>query len=152
MALNFTATRIYQTAASSVAIWSGPKIAFPLYCLEPGEQREPHPRIPAGTYPLRLRTVGKKHADYLKHYGSHFHKGMVEIAEVPGREFIELHVGNTIADTLGCSLPGLSYGKDEDGNYAVAESRRAYEKAYPILRDAILAGATQLIIKPAAVA
>ena len=150
MSAIFTARRIKSNPLSSVALWSGPGITFPLYCLEPGEKREPHPIIPEGEYPLMLRTVGSKHQDCLRHYArdenfpSDWHKGMVEIANVPQRTAILFHVGNFINDTLGCSLAGLSYGKDALGHYRVYNSRLAYEKAYPVLRDAILGGPTLL--------
>lgn len=152
----FTAVRIQEAPRSSVAVWSGPKLGFVLYALEPGERRLPHPRIPAGTYPLRLRTVGEKNIDYATYYADRegdkfprgWHRGMVEICDVPGRTAVLFHVGNWVSNTLGCSLAGLSYGKDENGDYCVTDSRRAYERAYPIFRDAILAGPTQLVIKP----
>lgn len=148
----FTAKRLAQDEQSSVAHWFGPDGTPLCYCLEPGYKREPHPGIPAGTYRLGLRTVGEKHTNYLKWYGPDFHKGMVEICDVPGREFIEFHVGNTIADTQGCSLAGGIFIEPPgrgSGHYEVMQSRRAYEAVYPILRDAILAGAAQLIIVPA---
>jgi|GEM_PF-3658224 len=149
--LTFTAKRLAHDDLSSVARWSKPDGHDLCYCLEPGYRREPHPIIPAGTYALRLRTVGEKHAAYLKWYGSDFHKGMIEICDVPGRTAIEFHVGNTIADTLGCSLSGDSFINppgNGSGHFEVVRSRVAYERAYPILRDAILAGPTQLIIVP----
>lgn len=146
MSAIFTARRIHADPLSSVSLWTGPGLTFPLYCLEPGEGREPHPRIPEGEYPLRLRTVGSKHQDYLRHYArdenfpSDWHKGMVEIANVPQRTAVLFHVGNFIDDSLGCSLAGLKYGRDALGHYRVYNSRLAYEQAYPVLRDAILAG------------
>lgn len=148
----FTARRIKSDAMSSIALWSGPGIIFPLYCLEPGEDRKPHPIIPEGEYPLQLRTVGSVADGYAKHYArdehfpSDWHRGVVEICNVPHRTAILFHVGNFIDDTMGCSLPGLHYGKDALGHYRVVNSRLAYEKAYPILRDAILGGPTLLRI------
>lgn len=151
--IEFVAQRLYDTDLSSIAIWSGPKLTFPLYALEPGAKRPTHPRIPAGSYPLRLRNVGKVNEGYIRHYltdgqfRSDWHQGMVEICDVPGREAILFHVGNFIEDTEGCSLPGLHYGKDTLGAYRVFNSRLAYEQAYPVLRDAILAGRVTLNIK-----
>lgn len=146
----FIAQRIKADAVSSIAVWRGPGIMFPLYCLEPGEKRVPHPRIPAGDFPLRLRNVGSKADDYARHYArdenfqSDWHKGMVEICDVPGRVAILFHVGNFIDVTEGCSVAGLKYGRDALGHYRTYQSRLAYEQAYPHLRDAILAGPTVL--------
>lgn len=144
--------RIHSNPMSSIAVWSGPGINFPLYCLEPGVSRIPHPRIPAGIYPLRLRTIGQKHLIYKSRYdaiarfGPDWHQGMIEICDVPDRTAIEFHVGNFIKDTQGCSLTGLSYDQGADGNYRVISSRVAYERVYPIIRDLIWAGPTHVQI------
>lgn len=153
--IEIIARRTACTLKTSVALWSGPGLPIPLYCLEPGEHRFPNPRIPAGTYPLRLRTLGSKHADYKAHYDAHarfgpgWHCGMIEICAVPARTAIEFHIGNYMQDTLGCSLAGKSYAKGPDGEYQVHDSRAAYEDAYPVIRDLILAGPTQVSIRDA---
>lgn len=147
----FTAQRIAQDDMSSLARWFSPDGTQLCYALEPGQMREPHPGIPVGIYDLKLRTVGEKHKQYLKWYGPDFHRGMVEIAGVAGRTAILLHVGNSIADTEGCSLCGeraLLPRESASHHYEVTRSRVTYEKIYPIIRDAILAGPVSLIIKP----
>lgn len=144
--MNFTAHRFLDDGESSVADWRGPDGARLCVCLEPGALRLPFPGIPVGTYPLRLRTVGEKHQAYLNWYGPDFHKGMIEICDVPDREAVEFHVGNTIADTKACSLCGDSYSKIPGAHYAVGRSRVTYEKVYPVLRDAILAGEVKITI------
>lgn len=134
---------------SSIARWFAPDGAPLCWALEPGPQRQPHPRIPAGLYPLCLRTIGEKHEQYLKHYGPVFHKGMVEICDVPDRIAIEAHKGNSIHDTLGCSLWGTTALKPEISNsllWEVTASAAAYERVYPVIRDAILDGPTLLRI------
>lgn len=151
----FTATRIASDPMSTIARWSSPSGEPLCFCLEPGLKRVPHPIIRAGTYPLHLRATGKKNDDYRQHYaraegfGVGWHKGMIEICDVPGRSEIEFHVGNTIADTNGCSLCGdtfLDPPGNGSGHFEVVSSRHAYERVYPILRDAILAGDVQLQI------
>lgn len=149
----FTARRLNTDGMSIIARWFDPAGEPLCYCLEPGAQRDPNPAIPAGTYALQLRTVGEKHAEYNLYYAAKFgigwHRGMVEIAGVPGRDAIEFHVGNKIADTLGCSLAGeqaIAPPGNGSGHWEVGQSRAAYERVYPILRDAILAGGVQLQI------
>lgn len=149
----FTAKRIASDGLSCISQWFGPGDVPLCFCLEPGLLREPNPIVPAGTYDLRLRTIGGKNAEYAAYYGNKFgigwHKGMVQLMAVPGRDFIEFHVGNTIADTLGCSLAGSDAIRppgNGSGHWEVSGSRIAYEKVYPVLRDAILAGPTQLQI------
>ena len=63
---------------------------FLAYTLE-DEKREDkvmhETRIPAGTYKIKLRTVGGFHGRYEKKYGS-MHKGMLHVQDVPGFEYI----------------------------------------------------------------
>jgi hypothetical protein len=98
-------------------------------------------RIPAGTYQLRLREEGGFHAQYLEKYGAPWHKGMLHVTNVPGFDFILLHIGNSHDDTQGCLLLGQGHSKVEGFHYVTA-SRPAYEAMYPKVRDALLGGAT----------
>lgn len=50
--------------------------------------------MPPGRYPIRIR------------WSTKFQKMLAHIDNVPGREAIEIHDGNTPKDTLGCVLPG----------------------------------------------
>lgn len=152
----FIVRRLAADSMSIVSRWSDPCGAPLCYCLEPGFDRKPHPAIPVGTYPLGLRKAGSKHIAYKKHYdaqaqfGPDWHKGMVEICDVPDRVAILFHVGNTISDSAGCSLAGekfLAPPGNGSGHYEVVRSRAAYEKVYPVLRDAVLAGSVFLEIQ-----
>lgn len=114
--------------------------------LERGPRNPDHPRIVSGRHPMVLRTEGGKHAEYLVHYGPDFHKGIVQII-VPDRTFIEFHVANQYHELLGCIAPGDSWVRPDcakSEHYQVVSSRAAYERVYPILRDAILANETFL--------
>lgn len=65
-------------------------------CCEPGPDGE-HPCIPVGVY------------DCVPH-DSADHPNTYEVQNVEGRTGILLHVGNTIRDTKGCILPGMTFG------------------------------------------
>lgn len=93
-------------------------------------------RIPDGNYKITFRTVGGFHNSYKNRYGS-WHKGMLWLRDVPGFEYILIHAGNTDDDTSGCILVGSA--KQNDANY-IASSRKAYEKLYPKVRNALLRG------------
>jgi hypothetical protein len=95
--------------------------------------------IPAGSYPLRLRTEGGYHQNYAKRFA--WHKGMVEVV-VHDRTFILFHIGNYHRDTDGCILLGNSHGKDfsGDGALTVWQSEDAYVKTYRHLLQAALGG------------
>jgi hypothetical protein len=120
------------------------KRTFLCYTLE-DEQRDVkvwgETRIPAGTYKLKLRTVGGFHTRYLSRYGADFHKGMIWVQDVPGFEFILWHAGNTDENTAGCLLLGNSQESNivkKDG--FIGASRNAYQFVYPRVVAALEAG------------
>lgn len=58
------------------------------------------------------------------------------VLSVPGRSGILWHGGNYFSDTLGCYLPGDSFGdRNKDGVLDVLNSRKTLEKLYDILPD-----------------
>jgi len=73
----------------------------------------PHPEqgakyacIPKGVYPVTL-------------YSSpHFNRSVLRLSDVPGRTDIEIHPGNTLADTKGCILVGK--GRSSGGSILTA--------------------------------
>lgn len=98
-------------------------------------------RIPEGTYKLTLRTAGGFHNRYLNRYGADWHKGMIYVNEVSGFEWILWHTGNTDESTSGCLILGLSQQENiNTPNGFVGNSKQAYAKVYPLVRDAILSG------------
>ena len=84
--------------------------------------------IPEGIFRLRLNTWGGMNKTYFPKYGP-IHKGMIEIADLPTFSAVYIHVGNTIVETAGCPLVGLSYIK-KDGEYQVLQSADAYRQVY----------------------
>jgi hypothetical protein len=105
-------------------------------------------RIPAGTYQVGFRTEGGFHAQYAETYGAKFgpdwHKGMLHVTNVPGFDYILIHVGNSHDDTAGCLLVGHQHSK-VNGYHYIGSSRPAYEALYPLVRQALLAGEEVLI-------
>ena len=84
--------------------------------------------IPEGVFRLRLNTWGGMNKTYFPKYGP-IHKGMIEIADLPTFSAVYIHIGNTIVETAGCPLVGLSYIK-KDGEYQVLQSADAYRQVY----------------------
>lgn len=69
--------------------------------------------IPAGTYPMiRYRSPKRGYDVWL-------------LQHVPGREYEEIHIGNSAPDTEGCILVGTHYGFTEKG-YGVVNSKEAF--------------------------
>lgn len=85
---------------------------FICYCLELAWKNNA-PRIsciPTGQYPVVFRDDPGSKYKYL-----HLH-----VRNVPGRQWILVHRGNTAKDTLGCILPGLSFRTDFVGESSIA--------------------------------
>lgn len=91
-------------------------------------------RIPAGIYPLRLRTHGGFHERYSNKFD--FHQGMIEVCNVPGFTDILIHVGNDEGDTAGCLLVGDSATQNATRDGFIGNSTNAYQRVYKaILAD-----------------
>ena len=80
----------------------------------------PHPESNPLTYEIHRDFTGRH-----QHYA---------LAEVPGRTAIEIHAGNTTADTEGCILVGLGLGWLND-RWALADSRKAIDVLHDKLGD-----------------
>ena len=59
-------------------------------------------RIPAGRYEIVLNKTGGMNNHYNKYP---WHKGMLELVDVPKFDYIYIHPGNDHEDTEGCLLP-----------------------------------------------
>lgn len=94
-------------------------------------------RIPDGTYSIELRTEGGFDQRYTYKFGKNFHKGMLWIKDVPGFEYIFIHIGNTDDDTAGCLLVGTT--ADKNKNF-IGNSTGAYKSFYPKVARALLNG------------
>lgn len=94
-------------------------------------------RVWDGRYQIKFRTEGTHHEEYLKKYGPDWHKGMLEITNIPQFQYVLIHIGNTEFDTDACLLPGMAA---DASLFTVSSSTKAYEKVYPIIRDALLKG------------
>lgn len=86
-------------------------------------------RIPCGIYDVGLRSRGGKHQQYSKRFPDS-HRGMLQIKNVPGFEYILIHIGNYYKDTDGCLLVGESVNRHGSENYMVGASRLAYVSFY----------------------
>lgn len=96
-------------------------------------------RIPAGTYPVKLRKEGGHHARYSKKF-PYFHLGMLHIRDVPNFKWILIHIGNTDDDTAGCLLVGDSAISNVNQEGRINSSTSAYEKIYPKVAERISRG------------
>lgn len=77
-------------------------------------------RIPAGTYPAHRKLSPKRGYE------------VFELENVPGRTNIEIHIGNTTADTEGCILLGSNVGM-VNGQHGITGSAAAFRKFMSLL-------------------
>jgi hypothetical protein len=85
--------------------------------------------IPTGRYEIRLRTVGELHRRYKARFPD-LHRGMLWLQEVPGFQWVYVHIGNDESDTDGCPLVGRYPLALPDGEFKVAESTPIYLDLY----------------------
>lgn len=90
-------------------------------------------RIPWGTYVLDLRTTSPMAARYRERFGDK-HAGMLWLRDVPGFEFVYMHVGNNEDDTEGCILMGRTMDLKAG---MVGQSTDAYKELFPLVMDAL---------------
>lgn len=91
-------------------------------------------RIPEGIYDITVRSWGGFDSRYSKRFGK-WHKGMLWIRNVPGFEYILIHIGNTDQDTAGCLLVGDGVSGSVTGEIRLTNSTAAYQKLYDLVID-----------------
>lgn len=103
-------------------------------------------RIPSGRYRLGLRTEGGHDTKYKKMFPD-FHKGMIELKDVPGFKYILIHIGNSTKDTAGCLLTGKKYFfNTKTKEYELHLSTVAYITAYKKIIELMKQGEVWIII------
>lgn len=89
-------------------------------------------RIPAGRFPVELRTEGGFHGRYLERFGPEFHRGMLWVRNVPGFRYVLVHIGNDDDDTAGCILVGDgAIWRGHSAATRLTSSTAAYRRIYP---------------------
>tara|TARA_R110002074_G_scaffold121968_1_gene256496 strand:- start:16810 stop:17262 length:453 start_codon:yes stop_codon:yes gene_type:complete len=100
--------RLGGDSDTTIGAWYvGEGMAKYLFCFSIEDERRINKiagktRIPAGRYEIILNKTGGMNQKYAKYP---WHKGMLELDEVEGFDFIYIHPGNTDDDTEGCLLP-----------------------------------------------
>jgi len=96
-------------------------------------------RIPLGEYKIELRKEGGFHNRYSSKFPD-MHKGMLQIMDVPGFEYVLIHVGNDDDDTAGCILLGDSCTQNVTRKGFIGSSVAAYKRVYVEILDAMQNG------------
>jgi len=74
--------------------------------------------VPAGTYHV------------VKVYSEHFKRYVYKLMNVPNRDNVEIHIGNTVKDILGCIVLGMNYSMTE---YGIVNSTIAFNSFMSIM-------------------
>ncbi len=85
-------------------------------------------RIPPGRYKIEFRSDSPMARRYASQFSDHM--GMLWLQDVPGFEYVYLHIGNDEDDTEGCLLLGLHVNEVAR---TAQQSRAAYREVYPRL-------------------
>lgn len=159
MAAELHIKRFSGQKEDTIGLFLGTACEFMCFTLEDQYQSEKvsgETRIPSGRYKLEFRKEGGFHNKYVAKFndksskdfmGSDWHKGMIQIKDVPGFEYVLIHIGNTDEDTRGCILVGdscisnIPFDKGSVGN-----SIQAYKRIYPVISTLMLKGETFLTI------
>lgn len=130
-----------DTTVSTVAV-DGRFICFGLEDEFREEKLVSETRIPAGRYKVGVRETGGFHTRYKKKFPD-THRGMLHVLDVPGFEFILIHIGNTDADTAGCLLVGTG-AVARPGDMSIQSSTEAYRRLYPMVIGSAQAGELEI--------
>ena len=102
-------------------------------------------RIPAGIYPVKLRTDGGVHPKYAAKFPD-IHKGMLWLQDVPGFEWIYIHMGNTDKNSSGCILAAEHARINAQGRMTTPNSEPAYRRLYERVVDAAENGSLMVTV------
>jgi len=120
--------------------------AFECYSLEDESREVKIPgetRIPEGRYPIKIRTTGSFHERYRAEF--RFHRGMLEIANIPDFSNVLIHIGNTEKDTAGCLLVGDAISNNKVEPVMLSRSTVAYTRLYKKVIEALEKGEDVMI-------
>lgn len=73
-----------------------------------------------------------------------FGKVLFVLHDVPGRDVIEVHIGNSIKDTHGCILLGMSFSTSD---YMISDSTIAFNKFMTIMPEEFYLTIEDVIVK-----
>jgi hypothetical protein len=91
-------------------------------------------RIPAGTFEIKERKIiSPKTEHYRKKY--HWFNYHLMLQDVPGFNYVYIHIGNDDDDTEGCILVG-----EKEAYWKIEQSTSAFTRLYHYIMGAITAG------------
>ncbi len=105
-------------------------------------------RIPSGTYKLIPRESGPRFYErYVKRWS--WHRGMIELENVPNFTAILIHPGNKDDDTAGCILVGntAKVNTINPGEMNLLDSTDCYKRIYPLIIEEVEQGEAELEIR-----
>lgn len=96
---------------------------------DPGEKVQGETAIPPGRYEVILREEGGMTQRYHDRFPE-LHRGMLWLQDVPGFDWIYLHIGNTEEHSKGCILVATHPVILPSGEFEIARSTDTYLALY----------------------
>lgn len=127
-----------ESTLGTIHLVRGAALTFRCFSLEDQYNSPKIPketRIPPGKYEINLRNEGGMTARYAERFD--FHKGMLWLQNVPGFEFVYIHIGNDDDDTEGCILVGDGAQSNILDDGMVTSSVNAYKRLYREITQAL---------------
>lgn len=130
MEIHVKRSRQGKNSTLSVLYIDGEQVCYVLEDSVRDEKIKGSTAIPAGRYKLAFRRYGGMHGRYHRLFPD-FHKGMIQLMDVPNFSYIYIHMGNNFADTAGCLLVGKTkkYFKKKH-EFEIRQSRKTYIPLY----------------------
>lgn len=132
--MEFKTKIVIETANATISELSlnGVFICFTLEDGYKAEKVRGETRIPGGRYEIVDRKEGKIFEKQKRKFGFGF---VPWLKNVPNYEWILIHIGNYISETLGCLLVGERI-EMANGNYCIGNSTLAFKKVFAIIEEA----------------
>ena len=131
MKKTLTLDRIFDTGDATIGILYDDTLHMMCYTLEDEHRRmkiKGETRIPKGTYKIDFRKVEspmtKKYRNKFDWFTYH-----LMLHDVPGFNYVYLHIGNTSDHTNGCIL----VGETQSMHGSIGRSTSAFEKIYKLI-------------------
>lgn len=137
--------RVFQTSKETISsiYIDGEFFCFGLEDIHQDFKVYGETRIPSGRYKVKVRRFGGFHEKYSKKFSNH--RGMLQVADVPGFTDILIHIGNYARNTNGCLLVGDAVVSEGEGVCMLGSSTNAYTKLYDKVIDKAIAGDLEIV-------
>ncbi len=132
--------RMYQRSTGIIGMLRVNTVPTVFYSLEHpprAEKIQKKTGIPLGKYQLLPRREGQVYENYCQRFGCDH--PIIWLQDVPGFEYIYIHIGNKVEESEGCILVGSAFRElPNDAGWYLTASKIAYLALHKLISDAWL--------------